>query len=258
MNKEEFFVELSKSEEGLKYLDLVESRKGLKVSKEPGYEIHHIFPRCFGGTNEKSNLVKLTVYEHLLAHYYLALAIRHPKTLYSFSFIVGPQFNKLSGLEQSNLESLEKWANLREKAIHRELTEEHKRRISESRKGQYLGRRLSRETIEKIRVSKLGHPVSEETRKKISEGNKGKIISKEQRQRLSECNHNKDGHVFRGKHHTEESKRKNRENHVGRVHINNGTDFKMVWPEEIQKYCEQGWVLGRIYKRKKLKNCKNS
>lgn len=38
-----------------------------------GYgEVHHIVPRCMGGSNEKSNLVKLTAREHVLCHILLA------------------------------------------------------------------------------------------------------------------------------------------------------------------------------------------
>lgn len=37
-----------------------------------GYEIHHIQPRSMGGTNENSNLVKLTLREHFVAHRLLA------------------------------------------------------------------------------------------------------------------------------------------------------------------------------------------
>jgi 5-methylcytosine-specific restriction endonuclease McrA len=34
-----------------------------------GYgENHHIIPRCFGGSNDKQNLVKLTAREHFIAH----------------------------------------------------------------------------------------------------------------------------------------------------------------------------------------------
>lgn len=34
-----------------------------------GYaEVHHIIPKCIGGTNEHSNLVKLTAREHYVAH----------------------------------------------------------------------------------------------------------------------------------------------------------------------------------------------
>ena len=31
-------------------------------------EIHHIMPKCLGGTNEEFNLVKLTPEEHYTAH----------------------------------------------------------------------------------------------------------------------------------------------------------------------------------------------
>lgn len=50
------------------YEDLCKSRKYRGVSKEQGYEVHHITPRSFGGSNEDDNLVKLTYREHLLAH----------------------------------------------------------------------------------------------------------------------------------------------------------------------------------------------
>jgi hypothetical protein len=37
-----------------------------------GYvETHHILPKCMGGTNEHSNLVKLTAREHFIAHWLL-------------------------------------------------------------------------------------------------------------------------------------------------------------------------------------------
>jgi hypothetical protein len=32
------------------------------------YELHHIVPKCLGGTNEKSNLVLLTAREHYICH----------------------------------------------------------------------------------------------------------------------------------------------------------------------------------------------
>lgn len=38
------------------------------------YEKHHIIPKAFGGSDEKSNLVKLTYREHFLAHWLLARA----------------------------------------------------------------------------------------------------------------------------------------------------------------------------------------
>ena len=57
------------------YNDLCESRKGRGLSKEEGYELHHIVPRSLGGDDTEGNIVKLTYKEHFLAHKLL------PKTL---------------------------------------------------------------------------------------------------------------------------------------------------------------------------------
>lgn len=48
------------------------------VLREQGYEIHHIIPRSMGGTNDLSNLTKLTCREHYVCH---RLLVRMCKTL---------------------------------------------------------------------------------------------------------------------------------------------------------------------------------
>lgn len=40
-------------------------------------EKHHIVPRCLGGTNDKNNIVRLTIREHFIAH--LLLSKMYPK-----------------------------------------------------------------------------------------------------------------------------------------------------------------------------------
>ncbi len=53
------------------YHALVEKAKvrGLDKSQHEGYfEIHHILPRCMGGSDDKSNLVMFTGREHFIAH----------------------------------------------------------------------------------------------------------------------------------------------------------------------------------------------
>lgn len=46
------------------------------------YEIHHIIPKCMGGSDDESNLVKLTPEEHYVAHQLLAkMHIDNPKLL---------------------------------------------------------------------------------------------------------------------------------------------------------------------------------
>ena len=56
------------------YNDLISKRKEfpLKKSKDLYTELHHIVPRCLGGTDESSNLVRLTAREHFIAHRLLA------------------------------------------------------------------------------------------------------------------------------------------------------------------------------------------
>ncbi len=50
------------------YNELCKSRKKRGIKKERGYEVHHIVPRCMGGSDEDHNLVKLTLREHFIAH----------------------------------------------------------------------------------------------------------------------------------------------------------------------------------------------
>ena len=52
------------------YTDLIQ--KGLDRDAIEGYfEKHHIIPKCLGGTNKASNIVKLTAREHIIAHFLL-------------------------------------------------------------------------------------------------------------------------------------------------------------------------------------------
>jgi hypothetical protein len=51
------------------YNNLVEDRKAKRdLLKEKHFERHHIIPKCLGGNNSDSNLVKLTFREHYIAH----------------------------------------------------------------------------------------------------------------------------------------------------------------------------------------------
>lgn len=67
------------------YNQLTESRKHRGVKREMGYEIHHIIPRCFSGTDDNANLVKLTIREHYIAHWLLCkMHPQEPKIQYAF------------------------------------------------------------------------------------------------------------------------------------------------------------------------------
>jgi len=88
------------------------------------------------------------------------------------------------------------------------LTEEHKRKLSESQKG----KKLSEEHKRKISKTQKGRKMSEEHRRKISESGKGKTHSQESRKRMSDA---KKGKKLPPR--TEETKRKISEANRGKV-----------------------------------------
>jgi ribosomal protein S27AE len=70
----------------LHYNRLIETRKTLSRSKKEGYfELHHIVPKCYGGSNKPDNLVLLTAREHFLAHWLLWRANRDKKSAAMFN-----------------------------------------------------------------------------------------------------------------------------------------------------------------------------
>lgn len=81
------------------------------------------------------------------------------------------------------------------------LSEETKKKISESQKG----KKMSEETRRKMSESQKGKKMSEETRRKLSESHKGKHPSEEHRKKISEAL--KGNTNSKGKHHTEETKK---------------------------------------------------
>jgi hypothetical protein len=64
-----------------RYLKLIMTRPLRSLQKEKGYHIHHIVPKCLKGSDDPSNLIKLTYREHYLAHCLLALAFTSVKKL---------------------------------------------------------------------------------------------------------------------------------------------------------------------------------
>jgi hypothetical protein len=66
------------------YHDLCKDRKVRGLTKEVGYEFHHIVPRSLGGKDCKDNLVKFSCREHYVAHKLLSKIYKHrDKTSYS-------------------------------------------------------------------------------------------------------------------------------------------------------------------------------
>ena len=53
------------------YCNIISNRQKFILS-DGYFELHHITPKAAGGTNDSSNLVKLTAREHFLCHLLLA------------------------------------------------------------------------------------------------------------------------------------------------------------------------------------------
>lgn len=132
----------------------------------------------------------------------------------------------------------------------RAVSAEHRRKISESRKGR-KGHPMSEETQRKIYESNLGRVFSEETRRKISEAHKGRTFTAEHRQKLSEANTRrrpatpetraKMSAGLKGRtvpRHSEEHRRKNSEAHKGKIHSEE-TRHKMSEANKGKQFSEE-------------------
>ncbi|CAH9012396.1 putative homing endonuclease [Vibrio phage 277E43-1] len=82
------------------YNQLCAIRKLLPLIKEVGYELHHIKPKSLGGSDDNSNLVKLTYREHLLAHKLLTKFNKSPEMEIAYHFM--KSVNKVDSVQYNN------------------------------------------------------------------------------------------------------------------------------------------------------------
>ncbi|ABF71363.1 homing endonuclease [Rhizobium phage 16-3] len=65
------------------YAEFIADRLGKQPRDGQYFEVHHIKPRCMGGGDEPSNLIRLTAADHMFAHNVLARAYKD--TQYAFN-----------------------------------------------------------------------------------------------------------------------------------------------------------------------------
>ena len=135
-----------------------------------GYsERHHIVPRCLGGDNTLSNIVRLTPEEHYVAHQLLVKM--HPsdhRLLWAASNMTGA-----SAKQPHRRNKLYGWL---------------RRRLADEARKRHTGRKMSPEARAKMSASRLGSkrgPHTVKTRTKMSAAAKGKAKSPEHRAALS-------------------------------------------------------------------------
>lgn len=177
------------------YCSIVLNRRENPLPKEEYGESHHIWPRSFGGSNEKSNLVRLTPEEHYRCHRLLVDICKGTplsnKATYAWWAMAWGRKDKLKISEEEYGKLRREFAKLDSK-IHKgkKLSEETKQKMSLAHKGF----RLTKEHIEKLRqAAKRSHfwqdkiNKNPEKIKKTAEKHKGMKRSEEARKRMSEA-----------------------------------------------------------------------
>lgn len=200
------------------YYKIIEQAKSRNIS---GYiEKHHILPKSLGGTNDHSNLVKLTAKEHFICHRLLpkftsgkaqlamaraAWRVTHIQIKNQKILITPAQYEKLK-IEAAKANSILMTGEPKSEAHKLNLSIAAKGRVSpfkgkthsenvKNESSKRIKRHLvngdgpySKESIEKRKESRSGYRHSEETKRKISESNKGKtfIQSEEAKQKISQ------------------------------------------------------------------------
>ena len=181
------------------YFQLLNHRRVIPFE---GYgEWHHEIPKSLGGSNKKTNLVRLTAREHLVAHQLLTrmtTGADRRKMAYALKRTVSSKTHSI------NSRSFERIRREYAEAVSltltgRQLSEEHKLNIAKGQKGlpknesfkAQMSERLNDPVRDAPRRKKIaealrGNTRSEETRRKISETRKRKLAEGTLRTRWSE------------------------------------------------------------------------
>lgn len=177
------------------YQALVEKRR---INPPDGYsESHHVIPKSLGGSNVKSNLVRLTAREHFVAHKLLVrMTTGDSKRRMIFALNRTTSSTKFAPSSREIARIREAYAS-QLRGIPR--SEETKKRISDAVKGFTM----PEEAKAKISAAFTGKPKSESfkrqmserlkdserdasRRAKISASSKGRVMSEESKRKISE------------------------------------------------------------------------
>lgn len=210
------------------YDSLMERAKSRSIS---GYaERHHIIPRSFGGSDDKTNLVDLTAREHFLAHLILPKITQgEHKAKMIFAL-----WRMCNGNGQQKLVSSRYYEKVR-LAFSNSLSE----RMSGSG-NPFFGKTHTEETRKNISKGQTGRRLSEEHKKSIGDSQRGISKPKHTESAKIKIRKARSLQVF-----SEESNLKRKESISKLIWVNDGTNNARVSPDKLNKYLDDGWVLGR-------------
>lgn len=156
------------------YASFIEDRRGREAGLV-AFDKHHVVPRCLGGGNEPSNIIRLSYPDHLFAHVLLARIHGSPLIMPAVRMSGMRKYNggRRSRERYDHLRSLlrqEMLGNTR-KLGWRGMSEEGRRRLSEHMLGNQRrprGTKLTPEHRARIGDALRGRPKSEAHRAKMS------------------------------------------------------------------------------------------
>ena len=180
------------------FIENIINTRGLNGLHKPQYyEIHHIKPRCLGGSDEFSNKIRLTAQEHYKAHKLLALENPdNEKLIYAWwCFSNGWSTSSQERYEitaEEYAEAKEKYSEMLIKKNSGENSWFYGKDMSGENNPHY-GKKHSPETRQLLSELARGRTVSEETKEKISTTlkaqnrtawNKGVKLNEEQKEKV--------------------------------------------------------------------------
>jgi hypothetical protein len=163
-----------------------------------GYsEKHHIIPRCMGGDNKKSNIVRLTAREHYICHWLLAEHYKLGKLWLALHMMASINGKQDRYLPSSRIIEYAKIKMSEEKRKFRH-TDETRAKISLNHGKGTLGVSMSKETKEKISKANKGKKKTVEQIEKTIKHLRGKkrIITWVPKQKKIVVRLNDDGKII--------------------------------------------------------------
>lgn len=197
-------------------------------------EIHHIIPKCIGGSDDPINLISLTPEEHYLAHQLLIKI--HPDNhllLYAAQMMTVSNKNIKSVIRTQN--KLYGWI---------------KRKVSKSKSIQRTGYKHTEETKIKIGNAHRGRknkPISEDHKERIREANRARV-----RKPWADDSRNHMSEIAKKRKPSKESNEKRRQKLLGRT-FSEETKQKMRKPKSPEMRQKLSETRRRIFAEKKNK-----
>lgn len=181
---------------------IIKSRGQWNIANGAYYEKHHIIPRCLGGADSIENIIYLYADEHYIAHKLLCLENPQNEKL-AYAWWMMHRINRWQDRicsEENYKMAKEIFSQMMSKKMSDGNSPFCYMNHSGENNGHY-GKKHSIETKNRLRELRLGKPMSEDTKRKISETHKkigcthhqtGIPLTEEHRRKVSEGMKNSD------------------------------------------------------------------